>query len=123
MKHVADGAHHGGPLLRRTQETAPVELAFQVLEQCDQLGASRGPCAGEIEPFRRGPIAFGGAAERWFGYSSLQPFIADEQNGLWQAQGSERRVDRRGYDGVGERDQIGRASCRERVESEVVTGA
>src|SRR5262245_50648277 len=104
MNHVADGAHHGGQLLRRTQEPAPVELAFQVLEQWQQIGARRGPTTGKIAPSRRGHSAFGGAAERWFGYARLRPSIAKEQNGLWQAQGSERRVDRRGYDGVGERD-------------------
>src|SRR5262245_9284474 len=64
MKHVADGAHHCGSLLRRAQETASVELALQVLEKSEQLGTGCLPRAGKIETFLRRTVACGGAAER-----------------------------------------------------------
>ena len=72
----------------------------------EQLLARRGPRVGEDDAFGERPVELGDAAERRRGARALQPFIAEQQHGLRQAERGELRIDRRGDDGVGERDDV-----------------
>ena len=104
VEHVADGAHHGGAFLGRIKKAGAVELALEMLEKSRTAPrASRAACPERAMPFRDRPVAFGGAAERRRGALRLQPFIAEQQHGLRQAERGEIRIDRRGQDGVGKR--------------------
>ncbi len=77
-----------------------------MLEQAEQLGPRRRPRVGKGDPFGGGPVEGGGASERRGGALGFQPFIAEQQHGLRQAQRGEVRADRRGEDRIGKGDRI-----------------
>src|SRR5262249_61549773 len=61
MEHVANVAHHGGAFFGGIEEAGLVELAFEMLEQGEQLGARCRSRIGEGNPLLGRPVEFGDA--------------------------------------------------------------
>ena len=86
VEHVADGANHGGTLLRRVKKAGPIQFAFEMVEQAEQLRSRRWPGVGIGDAFDGGSVERGNASERRVGAFGFQPFIAEQEHGLRQAQ-------------------------------------
>src|SRR4029079_13125613 len=77
VEHVADGTHHGRPLLRRKEKAGPIEFGLEMREQSEQLLSRGRPRIGKGGALGGGSVKGRGAAESARRSPRLERFIAE----------------------------------------------